>query len=343
MTKENNILVTGGAGYIGSHTFVQLIENGFNPIIADDFRNSDISVFKGLEQITGRKIVHYDLDVCSYNELKSIFKNHSITGVIHFAADKAVGESVSNPLKYYKNNIGGLVNVLELCCEFEIENFVFSSSCTVYGEPKEDKEMSESTPLSKANSPYGNTKLIGEQILLDIHNSGARMNVISLRYFNPIGAHPSGLIGELPVGKPNNLLPYVTQTAIGKQNELTVFGEDYPTPDGTCIRDYIHVCDLAEAHVKAILLLQQKESNFIDQVNIGTGKGTSVLEIINSFERLTGEKLNWKYGPRREGDVVEIYANVSKSLELLNWKCKYTLEDAIEHAWTWEKNLAQHA
>lgn len=342
MSMNKHILVTGGAGYIGSHTIVQLVEYGYIPIIADDFRNSNKIVLSGLDDIIGHQIVTHEVDICDYSQLKPLFEKYHFDGIIHFAADKAVGESVNNPLKYYKNNIGGLVNVLELSVEFNVPNFVFSSSCTVYGEPIDIKEVDELTKLSKANSPYGNTKLIGEQILQDLHTSGSDIKIISLRYFNPIGAHPSGLIGEFPVGKPNNLLPFVTQTAIGKQKELTVFGNDYPTTDGTCVRDYIHVCDLADAHVKALDLLQKKERNFIDQVNIGTGKGTSVLEIITAFKKLTGEKLNWKFGPRRNGDVVEIYANVAKSESLLNWKCKYNFQDAILHAWQWEKHLAQH-
>lgn len=342
MNSSKYILVTGGAGFIGSHTVVELYNNGYTPVIADDLRNADAMILDGLKKISGHEPIFHKIDICDKTSLRSIFNKYPFSGIIHFAAYKAVGESVAEPLKYYHNNVGGLVNVLECALEFEVHDFVFSSSCTVYGDPGKEKEIKETTPLVKANSPYGNTKLIGEQVLQDLHLSGSPMRIMSLRYFNPVGAHPTVEIGELPIGKPNNLLPFVTQTAIGKQQKLVVFGNDYPTPDGTCIRDYIHVCDLAEAHVKALDFLGKTTGAINEQVNIGTGKGTSVLELIDAFEEISGAKLNWEFGPRRPGDVTEIYANVDKSLRLLNWKTKYTMKDAVQHAWNWEKKLNAH-
>lgn len=342
MLNEKFILVTGGAGYIGSHTVVELYLNGYTPVILDDFRNSSKKVLIGLEKITGRTINFHEIDICDINQLKAVFQVYPFEGIIHFAAYKAVGESVAEPLKYYRNNILGLVNVLDLATEFKIDSIVFSSSCTVYGEPSGLKEVNESTPLSKPSSPYGNTKLIGEQILTDFAVSRPSAKILNLRYFNPIGAHPSSLIGELPLGKPNNLLPYVTQTGIGKQEELVVFGNDYPTKDGSCVRDYIHVCDLAKAHVKALNYLDKQTNGLIDAVNIGTGQGKTVLEVINTFEMLAGKKINWKFGPKRPGDVVEIFANAEKSKDLLKWQAEYSFEDAIEHAWLWEQKLQRN-
>lgn len=343
MNSDKYILVTGGAGYIGSHTVVELYNNGFTPVIADDFRNSTSVIIEGLKLITGKELLIHRIDICDKQALTALFNQYQFYGIIHFAAYKAVGESVAEPLKYYHNNIGGLVNVLECALDFKVSHFVFSSSCTVYGDPGDQKEITESTPLVKANSPYGNTKLVGEQILQDLHVSGVPMKIISLRYFNPVGAHPSALIGEFPLGRPNNLLPFVTQTAIGKQDCLTVFGDDYPTSDGTCIRDYIHVCDLAEAHVQAIEYISTTNANSNVQVNIGTGKGTSVLELINAFEEVSGKKLNWKFGPRRPGDVTEIYANVDLAEKLLHWKSKFSMKEAVAHAWEWEKKLNENA
>lgn len=343
MKNGNEILVTGGAGYIGSHVVVELVKEGYNPIIVDDFRNSSKSVLEGLAQLTGKMPIIHKIDICDQSSLDVVFQMYKFKGIIHFAADKAVGESVSNPLKYYHNNIGGLVSVCQLAQKYKVNNFVFSSSCTVYGEPKGLKEVTEDTPKAEPNSPYGNTKLIGEQILTDVYNSLDDFKVMNLRYFNPVGAHPSSLIGEFPIGRPNNLLPFVTQTAIGKQESLTVFGDDYNTPDGTCIRDYIHVCDLANAHVKALRFLENQDKKCLEAVNIGTGKGTSILQIINMFEDKTGQKLNWKFGKRRPGDVTEIYANAKKAFDLLHWVPKYTIEDAIIHAWDWEKKLHEHA
>ncbi len=342
MKNNNAILITGGAGYIGSHTVVELFKAGYYPIIVDDFRNSNKSVIEGLTELMGESPIFYVIDVCDKTALEKLFLHYSFKGIIHFAAYKAVGESVADPLMYYRNNILGLVNVCELALKYNVNNFVFSSSCTVYGEPKELKEVSENTPKSEPNSPYGNTKLIGEQLLLDVQKSNKAFKVINLRYFNPVGAHPSSLIGEFPIGKPNNLLPFVTQTAIGKQESLLVFGNDYPTNDGTCIRDYIHVCDLAMAHVKAMMFLENKTEECIEAVNIGTGTGTSILEVINLFEKVSGVKLNWKFADRRKGDVIEIYANAKKANDLLNWKANYSIEDAILHAWNWEKKLVEH-
>lgn len=336
-----NILVTGGAGYIGSHTVVQLIEKGYNPIIVDDFRNSESSVITNLEQITNRQIPCFSIDICDKEKLTEVLKDKKIDGVIHFAAYKAVGESVANPLMYYQNNIEGLVNVLNWSVNNNVKQFIFSSSCTVYGEVEGIKEVTEEMASGQANSPYGQTKVIGEQILTDLKNSGVSLNILALRYFNPVGAHSSALIGELPVGKPNNLLPFITQTAIGKFPELTVFGNDYPTPDGTCIRDYIHVVDLADAHVKGVEFLEKNNPKAVEFINIGTGKGTSVLEMIQTFESVSGKTLNWKFGERRAGDVVEIFANATKSQEKLGWEARYSVEDAVRDAWNWEQRISE--
>lgn len=339
MNDAKYILVTGGAGYIGSHTVVELYKSGYTPIIVDDFRNSNVSIIEGLEQITNENIVYREIDICDYEEFENVFIEFSFVGAIHFAAYKAVGESVQFPLKYYKNNLLGLINCLELAEKYHVHNVVFSSSCTVYGEPKGVKTVTENSAVQPPNSPYGNTKQIGEEIIDDLIKSGSELKILKLRYFNPIGAHLTGLIGELPNGKPNNLLPFVTQTAIGKLKELTVFGNDYNTADGTCIRDYIHVCDLADAHVKSLSWLEKQEDNYTDAINIGTGKGTSVLEIIHTFEEVSDIKLNWKFGERRDGDVEEIYANVDKSAKLLNWQPTKTVKEAIIDAWNWELKL----
>lgn len=339
MNDAKYILVTGGAGYIGSHTVVELYKSGYTPIIVDDFRNSNISIIEGLEQITNENIVYREIDICDYEAFENVFIEFSFVGAIHFAAYKAVGESVKFPLKYYKNNLLGLINCLELAEKYHVHNFVFSSSCTVYGEPVGIKTVTENSAIQPASSPYGNTKQIGEEIIDDLIKSGSELKILKLRYFNPIGAHSTGLIGELPNGKPNNLLPFVTQTAIGKLKELTVFGNDYNTADGTCIRDYIHVCDLADAHVKSLDWLEKQEGNYTDAINIGTGKGTSVLEIIHTFEEVSGMKLNWKFGERRDGDVEEIYASVDKSVKLLKWQPTKTFKEAIIDAWNWELKL----
>lgn len=339
MIDAKYILVTGGAGYIGSHTVVELYKSGYTPIIVDDFRNSNISIIEGLEQITNEDIIYREIDICDYKEFEKVFIEFSFVGAIHFAAYKAIGESVQSPLKYYKNNIVGLVNCLELAEKYHVLNVVFSSSCSIYGEPRGIKTVTENSEIQTPSSPYGNTKQIGEEIIDDLIKSGSELKILKLRYFNPIGAHSSGLIGELPLGKPDNLLPFVTKTALGKLEELTVFGNDYNTADGTCIRDYIHVCDLAAAHVKSLDWLEKQENNYTDAINIGTGKGTSVLEIIHTFEEVSERKLNWKFGKRRDGDVEEIYANVDKSAKLLNWQPTKTVKEAIIDAWNWELKL----
>ncbi|MDG1842242.1 MAG: UDP-glucose 4-epimerase GalE [Crocinitomicaceae bacterium] len=334
-----SILVTGGAGFIGSHTVVSLINSGYTPIIVDDFRNANKTVVQGLKKLVEQDLLIYQVDVCDKSKMNEIFEKHVFEGVIHFAAYKAVGESVDFPLKYYHNNLNSLMVVLECMKKHAVDKLVFSSSCTVYGEPKDLKEVDEQTPKVQANSPYGNTKCISEEIIQDYHAAWPMLKAVNLRYFNPVGAHSSALIGEYPIGKPNNLLPYVTQTAIGKLEELTVFGNDYPTKDGTCIRDYIHVMDLANAHVKAISFLEKQESSCCEVINVGTGKGTSVLELITLFESKTGQKLNWSFGPRRSGDVTEIYANVSKAKKILSWEASYSIADALIHAWEWEKKI----
>lgn len=334
-----NILVTGGAGFIGSHTVVELIGAGFEPIILDDFSNSDKSVLQRLETILGRPVKHYSADCNDAALLTRIFKEDAIQGVIHFAASKAVGESVEKPLLYYRNNISSLVTLLEAMTANGVSNFVFSSSCTVYGQP-EQIPVTEDTPVQPAASPYGNTKQVGEEIIRDTVASGAPLKALALRYFNPIGAHQSALIGELPRGVPANLVPYLTQTAAGLREKLMVFGNDYDTVDGTCIRDFIHVVDLAKAHVKALeLLIKQDTHNYYDYFNIGTGRGTTVLELIHTFERVNQVKLNYAFAPRRAGDIVAIYADVSKSVEKLNWKAEKTLDEALADAWRWQQTL----
>lgn len=333
------VLVTGGAGYIGSHTVVELIKSGYDPVILDDYRNSDASVLKRLAQIIGKEPEHIVCDVCDQQMLEHIIETHSISGVIHFAAYKAVGESVENPLKYYSNNIAGLVSVLNVIKQNPEIPFVFSSSCTVYGEPEGLKEVDEKTAKSIPTSPYGYTKWLGEQIIEDLFLANKKARMMSLRYFNPIGAHESGLIGELPVGKPNNLLPFITQTAAGIQDKLFIFGQDYPTSDGTCVRDYIHVVDLAEAHVKAMDHLLSLQKGCHEIVNVGTGKGTSVLELVRAFEKENNVELNYTFGPKRSGDVIEIYANVDYAFSLLGWRSTRDIKDAVRSAWKWEKSI----
>jgi UDP-glucose 4-epimerase len=335
------VLVTGGAGYIGSHTIVALCESGYTPIILDDFRNANRIVIDGLTKIIGFTPEIVEIDVCDEKKLHAVFQKYSFEGIIHFAAYKAVGESVQNPLKYYQNNLSGLINILNKMLEFGVKNLVFSSSCTVYGEPKNIKEVDEETTKNLPASPYGYTKWIGEQIIEDTFIAHPELCLINLRYFNPVGAHKSSFIGEFPLGRPSNLLPFITQTAAGKQDFLTVFGNDYPTRDGTCIRDYIHVMDLAEAHVKALGFLGDHKKGCLEAVNIGTGKGTSVLEIISCFEEVSRCKLNWSFGPKREGDVVEIFANCDKASNLLGWKAKRSTNDAVIDAWNWELFLSK--
>lgn len=338
---ENNskkILVTGGCGFIGSHTAVALIENGYTPVIVDSLENSELFIHTNLEELTSAKIKFYQENCMNKKGMHAIFEKENFSGVIHFAAYKAVGESVEKPLKYYTNNINSLAVVLELCEEFNITDLIFSSSCTVYGTPS-TIPVTENTEFGKAASPYGNTKIICENILTDLTHSGNSLKPVILRYFNPIGSHPSGIIGELPIGVPNNLVPFINQTAKGMRKELTVFGNDYNTPDGTCIRDYIHVCDLAQAHVQALKKINSF-SQFPMIFNLGTGKGNSVMEVINAFEEVTKVKVNFTIGKRRAGDVESIYANVSKAEKELEWKCKYTLKDALIHSWQWENNYS---
>lgn len=329
-----NILVTGGLGYIGSHTVVELINNGFEPIIVDDLSNSNFSVLSNIEKITNKKCVYYQNDINDKNALSEIFDKHKIDSVIHFAAFKAVGESVAEPLKYYRNNVGGLISLLEVMALKNVSKIVFSSSCTVYGEP-DNCPVDENSPIKTATSPYGNTKQIGESILKDSLN----FNTIALRYFNPIGAHESALIGELPLGVPNNLMPFITQTAIGIRKELTVFGNDYNTADGTCIRDYIHVVDLAKAHVLALQYLENHADIHFDVINIGTGNGFSVMEIIDSFEQTNHIKLNYKIGSKRAGDVEQVWANNDKAKHLLNWNATHDLKSMVQSAWLWQQSL----
>lgn len=332
------ILITGGAGYIGSHTAIEMIKGGLAPVIIDDLSNSDIKVLERLKEITGEDIPFYQGDCGNRDLLDQIASEHKISGVIHFAAFKAVGESTENPLKYYHNNVGSLITLLSFMKDQKIKDLVFSSSCTVYGQP-DVLPVTEETPRKEAESPYGNTKKICEDILIDFVKSKAGLRVVSLRYFNPVGAHESAKIGELPLGKPNNLVPFVTQTAAGIREKLTVFGNDYYSVDGTCIRDYIHVVDLADAHLKAIQYLDNKEDDFYDVFNVGTGKGNTVLEVIQTFERINGIKLNYEIGPRRSGDVEKVWADTSKINKLLGWYPKLTLEDSMRDSWNWQKSL----
>jgi len=333
------ILVTGGTGYIGSHTVVELHNTGHEVVAIDNFNNSYPSVLENIEKITGKKVEFYEVDIRDKKALTEfLLGQKGIDAVIHFAAYKAVGESVANPLKYYENNVGGTVNLLYAMQEANINQIAFSSSCTVYGEA--NPPVDENTAKPEAQSPYGNTKQICEELLFD-YTKASDLKVVSLRYFNPVGAHDSALIGELPIGVPNNLVPFITQTAIGKRAVLTVFGNDYPTPDGTCIRDYIHVVDLAKAHVKAIEFLELKKYTEAYSVfNLGTGQGNSVLEVINSFEKVTGEKVNYEIGPRRGGDVIQIYANCDKATNILGWKTERNLDNCMLTGWAWEKHLA---
>jgi len=334
------ILVTGGAGFIGSHTAIELAQAGYRPVIVDDFSNSEHFVVERLEKILGAPVVCYEQDYRDVTALKSVIDKEAVTGIIHFAAHKSVGESVEKPLKYYANNVAGLIDLLQLCEESAIKNFVFSSSCTVYGEP--DKlPVTEDSPLKPAASPYGTTKQMGESILRDASAVSQTFNGLSLRYFNPIGAHESALIGELPKGVPANLVPYITQTAAGIQPKFTVLGNDYPTPDGTCIRDYIHVVDLAKAHVKALSYLEKQPVAFHDFINVGTGTGSSVLKVIKTFEKVTGQKLPYKFGPRRQGDLVSTYAAVNKANDELGWQSEKTLADGLRDAWRWQQSLAK--
>lgn len=340
---KQTILVTGGTGFIGSHTAVELIEAGYRVVIADDLSNSKIEVLNGIEAITGVRPAFEQVNLCDYEKTKQLFEKYAnIEGIIHFAASKAVGESVQKPLLYYRNNITSLLNLLELMPQYGVKGIIFSSSCTVYGQPAEENlPVTEDAPHQKATSPYGNTKEVNEQIIYDYIHSGAPIRSIVLRYFNPIGAHPSALIGELPNGVPNNLIPFVTQTAMGVREQLTIYGNNYNTPDGTCIRDYIYVVDLAKAHVAAMSRVLAEEGEALDYFNIGTGKGNSTLEIVKTFETATGVKLNWKFGPRREGDIEQIWGNVDKANKVLKWKADTPLDEVLRTAWKWQCKLRE--
>ncbi|WP_019038543.1 UDP-glucose 4-epimerase GalE [Psychroflexus tropicus] len=332
------ILVTGGLGFIGSHTVVALQSKGYEVVIIDNLSNSTLNVLKGITSISKKTPIFEKLDMRDKTDLKKFFLKHKdIDGVIHFAASKAVGESVVNPLLYYENNIATLTYLLQNLTELTQQNLIFSSSCTVYGEA-DNLPVLEEAPVKKAISPYGNTKQIGEEIIKDSCSAHSNLKAISLRYFNPIGAHPTAAIGELPSGTPQNLVPFITQTAIGKREKLSVFGNDYPTADGTCVRDYIHVMDLAEAHVVALerLISSKSEMNY-EVFNVGTGVGSSVLEVVSAFEKTSGEKLNYHIVDRREGDVIAAYADTTKANEILGWKAKRTLSQALEDAWRWEQ------
>ncbi|MFT4073107.1 MAG: UDP-glucose 4-epimerase GalE [Dysgonamonadaceae bacterium] len=339
---NNRILVTGGAGYIGSHTAVELQNAGYEVIIVDNLSNSTADSIDGIEKITGKRPVFEKLDLNDVEALKALFEKYTgISGIIHFAASKAVGESVEKPLLYYRNNLNSLINLLDLMPKYNVKGIVFSSSCTVYGEP-DLNPIDETAPIKPAASPYGNTKQINEEIIHDYIKSGANIKSIILRYFNPIGAHPTAEIGELPNGVPQNLVPFITQTAIGVRQQLSVFGDDYNTPDGSCIRDFINVVDLAKAHVVAIdRMLNDKSDDKVEIFNLGTGRGVSVLELIQVFEKVSGEKLNYKIVGRRAGDIEKIWAEPTKANTVLGWTAKETVEDTMASAWKWQLRLRE--
>lgn len=334
---KTKILVTGGTGYIGSHTTVELQQAGYEVVIIDNLSNSNIEVLDGIEHITGIRPAFVEGDMTDIETMRRLFTDYpDIKGIINFAASKAVGESVEKPLLYYRNNLVGLLNLLELMPQFGVKGIVFSSSCTVYGEP-DTNPIDESAPIKPATSPYGNTKQISEEIISDVIHAGAPIKSILLRYFNPVGAHPSGEIGELPLGVPQNLIPYLTQAAAGIRKELTVFGNDYPTPDGTCIRDFIDVVDLARAHVIAMRrMLDNADTAPLEVFNLGTGRGLSVLQLIESFERATGVKVPYRIGARRAGDIEKIWADPKKANEVLGWKADTDIDDTMRNAWQWQ-------
>ena len=339
---KERILVTGGTGYIGSHTVVELQASGYEVIIVDNLSNSQANVVDNIEKVSGIRPAFEHLDCLDYEGLDALFTKYTgIKGIIHFAASKAVGESVEKPLLYYRNNLVSLVNLLELMPKHGVEGIIFSSSCTVYGQP-DVLPVTEEAPIKKAESPYGNTKQINEEIVQDFVKSGAPINAILLRYFNPIGAHPSALLGELPNGVPQNLVPFLTQTAMGIREKLSVFGDDYDTPDGSCIRDYINVVDLAKAHVVAMnRIMQQKQAEKVEVFNIGTGRGLSVLELIHAFEASTGVKLNYQIVGRRAGDIEKVWANPDRANNVLGWKAEATIEDTLRSAWNWQVRLRE--
>jgi UDP-glucose 4-epimerase len=338
------IIVTGGAGFIGSHTVVELQAAGFTPVIVDNFSNSDRSVLEGLKKIIGSEPVCYAVDCNDYTAMEEVFrKEGDVQGAIHFAAYKAVGESVQKPIDYFRNNLNSLLVLMDLMVKYKAPNLVFSSSCTVYGQP-EKLPVNEQSPILPAQSPYGSTKQICEEIIEQTTSVKQPLKAISLRYFNPIGAHPSANIGEFPIGTPNNLVPFITQSAAGLRPPVTVFGNDYDTPDGSCVRDYIHVVDLAKAHVKALQLLDKTEgTTYYDVFNVGTGRGNTVLEVITAFEEATGKKLDYKIGPRRSGDVEKIYAEVDKSRNGLGWQAELSLQDGLRDSWRWQQKLTGKA
>ena len=336
------IVVTGGTGYIGSHTVVCLIQQGYEVVIVDNLSNSNTNVLDGIAAITGKRPTFENLDCMDYMSMSRLFSRYTdIEAIIHFAASKAVNESVEKPLMYYRNNISSLVSVLDLMHQFNVNNIVFSSSCTVYGQPDKDHlPVNETAPIQKALSPYGNTKQINEEIIMDEAHANPKMHATILRYFNPIGAHPSALIGELPNGVPQNLLPYLTQTAAGLRPKLRVFGNDYNTPDGSCIRDYIYVMDLARAHVQAVeRMLKKRSTEQVEVFNLGTGRGLSVLELISLFEKATGVKVPYEIVSRREGDIEQVWADPKKANEVLGWRADTPIEDVLLSAWNWEKRI----
>jgi UDP-glucose 4-epimerase len=336
----NKILVTGGCGYIGGHTIVDLIQNGFEVISVDDLSRGSLKMLDGIEKITGKRVKNYKVDLCDLDDTEAIFlENPDLVGVIHFAAYKSVPESVANPLLYFKNNFNSLINILQCAEEFDVDNFVFSSSCSVYGNTTQ-LPVIEETPFPEPESPYARTKQVGEAICRDFSNINKHFNTILLRYFNPVGAHPSAIIGEFQ-DLSESVVPVITQTAIGKRKEMTVFGSDYDTRDGSCVRDYIHVSDIASAHTKALqYIIDDRNKSNCEIFNLGTGNGVTVLELINAFEKVSGQKLNYKIGPRRPGDVIEVYANNNKARTLLGWETIHDLEAMMDTAWRWEQAYA---
>jgi UDP-glucose 4-epimerase len=337
MANSKKVLLTGGAGYIGSHTAVELIQQGFEVILVDDLSRSELRIIEGVEKITNQRVSFYQGDCSNSAFLDSVFETNQIDSVIHFAAYKSVNESVQQPLLYYQNNVGSMTTLLKAMEKFHVNQIIFSSSCTVYGEP-DRIPVDESAPFKKAESPYGATKQMCERILEDCIQANQQLRSVSLRYFNPVGAHPSALIGELPIGTPANLVPYVTQTAAGIRQKLTVFGNDYNTPDGSCMRDFIHVVDLAKAHVMALQKVEALE-NRNEVFNLGTGIGVTVLDLVKRFIKTTGIPLNYEVGPRRAGDVEKIYADPAKAANILGWRTQLSLEDSLLHAWQWEKQI----
>jgi UDP-glucose 4-epimerase len=337
MNSNRKVLLTGGAGYIGSHTAVELIEQDWDVVLLDDLSRSEIRMIEGIEKITGKKVKFHQGSCADATFVEKIFDKEGITSVIHFAAYKSVNESVEQPLMYYQNNIGSLINLLEQMQKFNVNEFIFSSSCTVYGQP-DSIPVNENAPFKKAESPYGATKQMCERILEDATKANKNLRSVSLRYFNPVGAHPSALIGELPIGVPGNLVPFVTQTAAGIRQKLTVFGNDYNTPDGSCVRDFIHVVDLAKAHVSALEKVKTMPTNN-EAFNLGTGVGVTVLELVKKFISVTGVNLKYEIGPRRPGDIEKIYADPAKAEKVLGWKTEKSLEESLLDSWNWEKKV----